>query len=489
MTQPKPSAEKTQALGAGAVGAGAVGAGAAGAGTLSRQLILATTALVAVIAVFLSGLTALSMHRILQGQLDQQLVSTTNQMRGMGRGPGMATGRGGPGLAQGLLIYVQGSGGYVQLDWDRRDLPEAGVADVLEYLTPTRTPETRTLPSLGAYRLHTTMQGGQVLVVGLPLAGLAASMTSIVVAAIVLTLMAIVIAFLAARAVVERSLRPLARLAGTAHQVSTLELGSGDVAVPVRVPATDTDPRSEVGQVGIAFNHMLDNVEGALTARQASETKLRQFVADASHELRNPLAAIRGYAELTRRDRADLPTATAHALGRIESESERMSRLVEDLLLLARLDSGPALAIAHAVADARAAGPEHTWLLSLPDAEVSALGDPHRLTQVVANLLANARTHTPPGTRVTTSLAAEDGWAVIRVVDDGPGIPPAVVDRVFERFTRADASRAHTGGGVPSTGLGLAIVAAVVGAHGGRVGVRSVRGHTEFTVRVPLALN
>ena len=447
---------------------------------------------------FLSALTALSMHRILESQLDQQLVSTTNQMRGMGRGPGMATGRGGPGLAQGLLIYVQGSGGYVQLDWDRRDLPEAGVADVLESLTPTRTPETRTLPSLGAYRLHTTMQGGQVLVVGLPLAGLAASMTSIVVAAIVLTLMAIVIAFLAARAVVERSLRPLARLAGTAHQVSTLELGSGDVAVPVRVPATDTDPRSEVGQVGIAFNHMLDNVEGALTARQASETKLRQFVADASHELRNPLAAIRGYAELTRRDRADLPTATAHALGRIESESERMSRLVEDLLLLARLDSGPALAIAptplspliaDAVADARAAGPEHTWLLSLPDAEVSALGDPHRLTQVVANLLANARTHTPPGTRVTTSLAAEDGWAVIRVVDDGPGIPPAVVDRVFERFTRADASRAHSGGGVPSTGLGLAIVAAVVGAHGGQVGVRSVPGHTEFTVRVPLALN
>ncbi|HHU40181.1 MAG TPA: HAMP domain-containing histidine kinase [Propionibacterium sp.] len=466
-----------------------------GAGTLSRRLILSTTALVAVIAVLLSGLTALTMHRILQDQLDEQLLASATQTRGEGRGQGMSPGRGGPGLAQGLLFYWQGQGGIVQVEHDRNVVGEQ-VAAELERVVPTGRPETRALPSLGPYRIVGIAQGSQVMVVGLPLAGLTASMASIMVAAVVLTLMAIIIAFLAARTVVERNLRPLARLATTAHQVSALPLGSGAVDVPVRFPAEDTDPRSEVGQVGIAFNRMLDHVEGALGAREGSETKLRRFVADASHELRNPLAAIRGYAELTRRERPDVPATTAHALERIESESERMSHLVEDLLLLARLDSGPALEIAptplstlvaDAVSDARAAGPDHAWALSLPDAEVVALADRHRLTQVVANLLANARTHTPAGTRVTTSLAAEQGWAVVRVSDDGPGIPPEVADRVFERFTRADASRSRAGGGVPSTGLGLAIVAAVVAAHGGHVDVRSRPGHTEFTVRVPLA--
>ena len=470
--------------------------GALSRGTLSRQLILATTALVAVIAVFLSGLTALSMHRILEAQLDQQLVSVVSQTRGDARGTGLPPrGRGGPGLAQGLLFYWQGEGGVLQVERDR-NIVGSDVAAALDELTPARNPQTRALPGLGDYRLSVTDQGGQVLIVGLPTDSLVASMTAILAAATILTLLAIIIAFLAARGVVERSLRPLARLTAAAHQVSTLELGSGEVAVPVRVPAADADPRSEVGQVGLAFNHMLDNVEGALSARQASETKVRQFVADASHELRNPLAAIRGYAELTRRERGEVPETTAHALGRIESESERMSRLVEDLLLLARLDSGPAIAVApthlnqlvaDTVSDARAAGPDHTWSLSLPDADVVALGDPHRLTQVVANLLANARTHTPPGTHVGVALATRERWAVLTVTDDGPGVPPEVVDRVFERFTRADASRTRAGGGVQSTGLGLAIVAAVVGAHGGDVGVRSRPGMTEFTLRVPLA--
>ena len=144
----------------------------------------------------------------------------------------------------------------------------------------------------------------------------------------------------AARAVVARSLRPLNRVAATAQQVSQLKLDRGEVALAVRVPPADADPASEVGRVGQAFNHMLNNVEEALAARQASETKVRQFVADASHELRNPLAAIRGYAELTRRSREQLPPDAAYAMSRVESEADRMSHLVEDLLLLARLDSG-----------------------------------------------------------------------------------------------------------------------------------------------------
>jgi two-component system OmpR family sensor kinase len=270
------------------------------------------------------------------------------------------------------------------------------------------------------------------------------------------------------------------------------------VALAVRVPPEDTNPASEVGRVGQAINHMLANVEDALTARQASESKVRQFVADASHELRNPLAAIRGYAELTRRSGEDLPPDASYAIGRVEAEAERMSRLVEDLLLLARLDSGPAIEIApadlteialNAVSDARAAGPDHTWTLSLPDEPIEALGDRHRLHQVVANLLANARTHTPAGTRVETGLAVIDGQAVLTVTDNGPGIAPEIAGSVFERFTRADTSRVRVAGSETgtSTGLGLAIVAAVVEAHQGRVSVASRPGRTQFSVVLPLA--
>ena len=200
----------------------------------------------------------------------------------------------------------------------------------------------------------------------------------------------------------------------TAQQVSQLPLDRGEVALAVRVPPADTNPESEVGRVGLALNHMLNNVEEALAARQASETKVRQFVADASHELRNPLAAIRGYAELTRRSGEEIPPDAAYAMSRVESEADRMSSLVEDLLLLARLDAGPALDIQptdlnelliNAVSDARAAGPDHSWSLSLPRAAGHRRADPYRLHQVVANLLANARTHTPPGTQVEAGSA------------------------------------------------------------------------------------
>ncbi len=210
------------------------------------------------------------------------------------------------------------------------------------------------------------------------------------------------------------------------------------------------------------------------------------------------MAAIRGYAELTRRSGEDLPPDASYAIGRVEAEAERMSRLVEDLLLLARLDSGPAIEVAaadlteialNAVSDARAAGPDHVWTLSLPDEPIEALGDHHRLHQVVANLLANARTHTPPGTRVETGLAVVDGEAVLTVTDDGPGIAPEILTTVFERFTRADSSRVRVAGSETgrSTGLGLAIVAAVVEAHQGRVSVESRPGRTCFSVVLPLA--
>jgi len=272
----------------------------------------------------------------------------------------------------------------------------------------------------------------------------------------------------------------------------------------------DTDPGTETGQVGLAFNRMLGHVETALRKRAASESRLRRFAADASHELRTPLAAIRGYAELALRHPGSSPDEVTHALGRVLSESTRMSVLVDDLLLLARLDAGRPLSsepvdmtrlAIEATSDARVARPRHRWILELPDDPVLTLGDEHRLHQVLGNLLSNAGRHTPDGTTVTVGVSAalppgEPGTGtesiahgtlppaprlVLTVTDNGPGIPPDLLPDLFERFTRADTSRSHATN-ASSTGLGLAIVDAVVTAHRGAVLVTSRPGMTRFTI-------
>jgi len=345
---------------------------------------------------------------------------------------------------------------------------------------------------LGDYRLlASSTPTGDVLVSGLPLRSTADAVRRLVAVELLVGLVALVAAALAAVLVIRRTLRPLDRVAATATRVSELQLASGEVRLAERVPPEDTDPRTEVGQVGTALNRMLDNVEGSLAARQESETQVRQFVADASHELRTPLASIRGYAELVRRQGAEVPHDVGHAMRRVESEALRMSALVEELLLLARLDAGRELAaeevdltalVVDTVSDAHVAGPGHRWQVDLPDVPVLVPGDQARLHQVLANLLANVRSHTPDGATATTRLRAEDGWAVLQVTDDGPGVPAALQPHVFERFARGDASRSRNAG---STGLGLAIVHAVVTAHGGRVEVSSEPGRTAFTVRLP----
>jgi two-component system OmpR family sensor kinase len=273
-----------------------------------------------------------------------------------------------------------------------------------------------------------------------------------------------------------------------------MDLSRGEVALSVRLPPRDTDPRTEVGQVGASINRMLGHVSDALDARQASEVRVRQFVADASHELRTPLAAIRGYAELTRRVDAALPPDVVYAMSRVESESARMTVLVEDLLLLARLDAGRPLddepvdlvrLVVDAVSDAYVAGPEYRWSLQLPESGVTVSGAAAGLQQVIGNLLTNARTHTPAGTSVIVAVAMTDaGSARITVTDDGPGIPEDLIPDVFERFARGDSSRSRAAG---SSGLGLAIVSAVVEAHSGTVEVRSRPGETVFTVDLPSA--
>jgi two-component system OmpR family sensor kinase len=371
-------------------------------------------------------------------------------------------------------------------------LPEADYP-VLTALPADGRPRTRQIGDLGSYRLVASrVADGDVVVTGLPLGDLESTLTDLGLVEAGITLLGLLLTGLAGALIVRRSLRPLTRVAATAARVAELPLDRGEVALSVRVPDVDTDPGTEVGQVGAALNRMLGHVGAALAARHASETRVRQFLADASHELRTPLAAIRGYAELVRRFDSGVPDDVAHAMRRVDSESTRMTALVEDMLLLARLDSGRPLStgpvdlsrlVVDAVSDAHVAGPGHHWRMELPDEPVTVPGDPARLHQVLANLLANARTHTPAGTTVTVSLVAPaDGTAVLRVADDGPGIPAALLPDVFDRFARADTSRSRAAG---STGLGLSIVDAVAQAHGGRVEVASRPGRTVLTVTLP----
>lgn len=349
------------------------------------------------------------------------------------------------------------------------------------------------LSAIGEYRvLAVHGDDGDVLITGLPLRPVDETVHRVELVETVVFGSALAVTGVAGALWVRLSLRPLRRVTATAAGVARLPLASGEVAMPAPVP--DTDPRTEVGQVGAALNRMLGHVGDALASRHASEERLRQFAADASHELRTPVASVRGHAELALRHPGPVPGEVRHALERIQSESERMSTLVDDLLLLARLDAGRPLArdpvdltrlVLDAAGDARAAGPEHRWTLELSEEPVTVVGDEHRLQQVVANLLANARTHTPPGTEVAIRLAARAGGAEpaeLTVTDDGPGIPEALLPEVFERFARADPGRARAAGG---TGLGLAIVRAVVSAHGGAIEVTSRPGKTVFRVTLP----
>jgi two-component system OmpR family sensor kinase len=347
------------------------------------------------------------------------------------------------------------------------------------------------IPGLGDYRVRYAGGPDGRYYVGIPTEDADSTISTLILVEISITAAGLVAAGIAGWVLVSVATRPLRKVAATATRVSELPLHTGEVNLETRVPESETDPHTEVGRVGAALNRMLDHVHDALHARQQSETRVRQFVADASHELRTPLASIRGYAELTRRGREQVGPDTRHALGRIESEARRMTLLVEDLLLLARLDAGRPLSfertdlvplVVDTVSDARAAGRDHVWRLELPDAPAPVRADAARLQQVLINLLANARTHTPPGTTVTARVRQQGPWLCVDVEDDGQGIPAALLPHVFERFARGDSARSRTTG---STGLGLAIVRAVVSAHDGAVTVASAPGRTVFTVRLP----
>jgi two-component system, OmpR family, sensor kinase len=502
--------------------------------TLRARLIAGLLALLALACATVGVVTYTHLHSVLIDELDAELTSASQRYSGCYSphppgdddgappDPGQSAGRGQPPseCAQQQMTaaftavisqpgtvsdpYLAGRSGPCHLE----GADAAAVASV-----PAGRFVTLDLSHYGAYRLTATQTDDGIVVTGLPLAPVTQTLRQVATAELAVFLAALVTTGVIGTAWVRFSLRPLRRVAATATSVTRLPLGSGEVSMPERVP--DANPDTEVGQVGAAFNRMLGHVEAALARREASASRLRTFAADASHELRTPLAAIRGYAELARRRSGVLPADVAHALGRVESEASRMSELVDELLLLARLDAGRPLAtdpvdltriIIDATSDARVAAADHQWQLHLPEQAVTVHGDEQRLRQVLANLLSNAARHTPSGTTVTVALATRpapagtprpDGpagaagqdrisdraAAVVSVTDTGPGIAAGLLPDVFERFVRGDTSRSRAAG---SSGLGLAIVHAVTAAHGGSADVTSRPGRTTFTITLPV---
>ena len=564
--------------------------------SLRTRLVAGVLGLVLITSALVGAFSTLALRHTLMERLDQKLVAASDRAaarrheaadKSTGDGSRKAdqsdgpvgadkpdhpvpAGLDAPGQATGTLTIISSgaagsptvAAGYIDSGGLYQSLSEAETRALLS-LEPTGEPVTVTISSLGDYRVVASRdsKSGDLVVTGLSMAGDNALVRTQLLIEIMIALLGATAAALAGRAMVRSSLAPLERVAATAERVASQPLASGEVRIRERVADADLDSSQEVGQVGAALNTLLGHVEEALSARQRSETQVRQFVADASHELRTPLASIRGYTELIAREGADaaLPEEAVHALDRVHSESLRMTRLVEDLLLLARLDAGRELRrdevdlvgiLLDAVSDAHAAGPDHVWDLSLavldPPAGLSedeledfepepplVRGDEARLRQVMVNLLANARVHTPAGSRVSVTLTrrpagegpppgpdapeagadepagraqprragtSEPGAArgpeelVITIADDGPGIAPEMRDRIFERFARGDASRERRTG---STGLGMSIALAIIQSHGGTLTVDSQQAPegspedaphgTAFTVTLPAA--
>jgi two-component system OmpR family sensor kinase len=461
--------------------------------SLQTRLMVTVIGIVALILTLVGVATGALLGSILNENLNARLLSAAGALRGAPDSTAedvLTSGR----QPEGFLLVLQNqsglTGAYVTADETVAELGDDQIAELLYAMEP-RGNATVRVDGVGDYRvLMSGSPSGAFILAGLPTTEVSGIVGQILTTVALVTTGGLLLLGVAIALVIRRSLKPLRSVADTAERVAAMPLSQGAVTIDERVPDAQTDESTEIGRVGHALNTLLDHVDSSLAARQRNEELMRRFVADASHELRTPLASIRGYSELSLRD-PSLSETTGSALERIQAQSLRMTTLVEDLLLLARLDEGQELVFGsvdltqlaiEAVGDARPAGPAHTWRLDVDEEPVVVAGDSGRLHQVVANLLANARTHTPEGTTVTVSVAREGADAVLRVHDDGPGVDDAVKGELFERFARADRSRARKTGG---TGLGLSIARAIVSAHGGALTVDSVPGDTVFTVRLP----
>ena len=471
--------------------------------SLRTRLVAVLVSLLLVTCAVVAFVSLLLLHNFLQSRLDQQLAQAGQRFALSLEHPspdhdpddalfgsvvGQPVGTLGARAVGGTVTAAAVVGRPGRLTHDDRE--------ALARLAASSSPHTVRLPDLGEYRVSVTAgRDGDLLITGLPEGALDETIRRL--AAIETTVfgIAVVVAVMAGAVAVRWSLRPLHRVTATALRVSALPLESGEVSMPERVP--ESAPNTEVGQVAEAFNAMLEHVENSLSQRHTSEDRLRHFAADASHELRTPVAVIGSHAEFVLRTAPDLPVEVRQAIDRIHAESLRMGRLVEDLLMLARLDAQPRLERSDvdltrialdAVGDLGRTASEHRWQLDLPSEPVIVRGDAHALHQALANLLVNARTHTPPGTVVTVTVRPADAEEIVElsVTDDGPGIAPETLAHVFERFRRGEHGHgpgAGTDGG--NAGLGLSIVEAIVRAHDGTVSVTSQPGRTEFVIRLP----
>ena len=473
--------------------------------TLQTRLMAAVIGFVSLILIIVAVITSATLGTSLEGRLQDQVKSTSDTTSYLvAQQLIRSTATGEPVTARtalagerfqvpGLLLAISvpdGASGVVATPQGTTDLTEDQLR-ILREAVQASPSAVVSLPGVGSFTVIVRQSEDVLVVTGLPRDEVQSTMAQLLTVITLTTLGGLILLALTTAVTISVSLRPLRAVAGTAMRVANQPLDRGEVTITERVPTTQADPRTETGLVGASLNKLLDHVNDSLAARQSNEERMRRFVADASHELRTPLASIRGYSELSLRER-ELPETTHMALERIQAQSLRMSRLVEDLLLLARLDEGQELVhgsvdltqlALEGLADARPTAPQHHWSVDVSETPVVVLGDAGRLHQVVANLLANARTHTPPGTAIALRVSAEGGDAVMRVHDDGPGIDPEVRSEMFARFARGDTSRARQTGG---TGLGLAIVKAIVEGHRGTITVESEPGDTTFTVRLPL---
>ncbi|MFE4830762.1 ATP-binding protein [Streptomyces sp. NPDC056672] len=481
--------------------------------SLRARLTCGLLVLLTVCCAVVGVVACVALRDVLTDRLDEQLIQATDRLPASlgssSRARAAGTGQGDTrGQMQGTLGVLLRDGTLLDsaiVDAGEGTAAGLSSADVVSLAAVRRDGQAHSvrLSGVGSYRV-VSVEGddGKILITGLPLKPVADAARELQLVCLTVFGVALAITGLAGVLWIRRLLKPLHDVAAVATEITRLPLASGEVRLPPL--ASHTDPRTEVGAVGAALNRMMGHVEQALTQRQHSQERLRRFAADASHELRTPLAALRGYAELSLAGTAPVPAKVLRALRRIQKTSAHMGELVDELLLLARIDAGRPLAresvdltllALEGIEDARAAGPDHGWCLDLPDSPVVIEGDPQRLRQVVANLLANAHLHTPAGTRVTLSLRAEEddasppgadhrrGTVLLTVADDGPGVPTAFQAGIFDRFVRGDDRGV---GAAAGSGLGLSIVAAVIEAHGGSVRLSSGPEATAFTVLLPV---